>query len=73
MPRFAPVIKIVLFSMFIPSPFYGCSFCLQLRIACRGRIRPTAEILRFTLFPPPEAARQRSRPCGIALPSGTYL
>src|SRR5205807_514785 len=44
-PRLAPVIKIVLYSMFIWFSFYGCPFCLLLRIARRGRVHPARKIL----------------------------
>ena len=49
-PRLAPVIKIVLFSMFIWFSFYGCPFCLLLRIARRGRVHPARKILRLPCF-----------------------
>src|SRR6266849_4292483 len=48
MPRFAPVIKIVLFWMFIGSPFDRCPFYWLLRIACRGGYVPQE---RFRFLP----------------------
>jgi len=72
MPRFAPGDQDCLVLDVHTVLLRSLSFLLAITHRLLGRIRPTG---RFRCYPvsASEVAPQRSRPCGIVLPSGTCL